>query len=64
MYVCIYMNFVNCYTTKIYIYIYIYIYIRGVTVHKMHGSFRYDRVVSPFGMFSIRGGGKLEIFLF
>ncbi len=39
-----------------YIYIYIYIYIRGVTVHKIHGSVRYDTVVSRFGMFSIRGG--------
>ncbi len=43
---------------------------RGVTVHKIHGSVRYDTVVSRFGMFSIRGGGvigyvvMLEIFLF
>ncbi len=43
----------------------IYIYIRGVTVHKIHGSVRYDTVVSRFGMFSIRGAGAmLEIFLF
>ncbi len=41
----------------IYIYIYIYIYIRGVTVHKIHGSVRYDTVVSWFGTFPIRGGG-------
>ncbi len=48
-------------------FIYIYIYIRGVTVHKIHGSVRYDTVVSRFGMFSIRGAGQvamLEIFLF
>ncbi len=43
---------------------------RGVTVHKIHGSVRYDTVVSRFGMFSIRGRGNwlyvamLEIFLF
>ncbi len=37
----------------------IYIYIRGVTVHKIHGSVRYDTVVSRFGMFSIRGAGQL-----
>ncbi len=43
-----------------YIYIYIYIYMnnRGVTVHKIHGSFRYDTVVSRFSSFSIRGGGR------
>ncbi len=41
------------------IYIYIYIYIRGVTVHKIHGSVRYDTVVSWFGTFSIRGAGQL-----
>ncbi len=34
-------------------------YIRGVTVHKIHGSVRYDTVVSRFGMFSIRGAGQL-----
>ncbi len=34
-------------------------YIRGVTVHKIHGSVRYDTVVSRFGPFSIRGGGGL-----
>ncbi len=50
--------------------IYIYIYIRGITVHKIHGSVRYDTVVSRFCMFSIRGGraigyvAMLEIFLF
>ncbi len=50
--------------------IFIYIYIRSVTVHKFHSSIRYDKVVSRFGMFSIRGGGAigyvtmLEIFLF
>ncbi len=27
-------------------------------VHKMYGSVRYDRVVSRFGTFSIRGRGK------
>ncbi len=32
---------------------------RGVTVHKIHGSVRYDTVVSRFGMFSIRGGGAM-----
>ncbi len=32
---------------------------RGVTVHKIHGSVRYDTVVSRFGMFSIRGAGQL-----
>ncbi len=39
---------------------------RGVTVHKIHGSVRYDTVVSRFGMFSIRGRGiaMLELFLF
>ncbi len=49
----------------------IFIYIRSVTVHKFHSSIRYDKVVSRFGMFSIRGGGgaigyiaMLEIFLF
>ncbi len=31
-------------------------YIRGVTVHKIHSSVRYDTVVSRFGTFSIRGG--------
>ncbi len=47
------------YIYYIYIYIiYIYIYIRGVTVHKIHGSVRYDTVVSRFGMFSIRGAGN------
>ncbi len=30
------------------------IYIRGVTVHKIHGSVRYDTVVSRFGTFSIQ----------
>ncbi len=44
------INFIN--------YIYIYIYIRGVTVHKIHGSVRYDTVVSRFGMFLIGGGGN------
>ncbi len=34
-------------------------YIRGVTVHKIHGSVRYDTVVSRFGTFSIRGGNWL-----
>ncbi len=34
-----------------YIFIYIYIYIRGVMVHKIHGSIRYDTVVSRFGTF-------------
>ncbi len=29
---------------------------RGVTVQKIHGSVRYDTVVSRFGTFSIRGG--------
>ncbi len=33
--------------------------IRGVTFHKIHGSVRYDTVVSRFGMFSIRGAGQL-----
>ncbi len=41
---------VNC--TYIYIYVQ-YIYIKGVTVHKIHGSVRYDTVVSRFG--SARG---------
>ncbi len=36
-----------------------YIGTRGVTVHKIHGSVRYDTVVSRFGMFSIRGAGQL-----
>ncbi len=27
-------------------------------VHKIHGSVRYDTVVSRFGMFSIRGRGN------
>ncbi len=36
----------------------IYIYIRGVTVHKLHGSVRYDTVMSRFGTFSIRGRGN------
>ncbi len=45
------------------------IFIRGVTDYKIHGSVRYDTVVSRFGTFSIRGGGivyvaMLEIFLF
>ncbi len=31
-------------------------YIRGVTVHKIHGSVWYDTVVSWFSMFSIWGG--------
>ncbi len=30
----------------------------GVTVHKIHGSVRYDTVVSRFGTFSIRGRGN------
>ncbi len=43
--------------------------IKGVMVHKIHGSVRYDRVVSRFGMFSIRGGGNrlrpnVGVFLF
>ncbi len=48
----------------IYIYIYIYIYMnnRGVTVHKIHGSFRYDTVVSRFSSFSIRGGGGAIVY--
>ncbi len=33
-----------------------YFVVRGVTVHKIHGSVRYDTVVSRFGTFSIRGG--------
>ncbi len=33
------------------------IFIRGVTDYKIHGSVRYDTVVSRFGTFSIRGGG-------
>ncbi len=37
--------------------IYLYIITRGVTVHKIHGSVRYDTVVSRFGMFSKRGWG-------
>ncbi len=45
-------------TTHIYTHIYTYIHIRGVTVHKIHSSVRYDTVVSRFGMFSIRGGGN------
>ncbi len=36
------------------------VYIRGVTVHKIHGSVRCDTVVSRFGMFSIRGAGQLS----
>ncbi len=32
--------------------------IRGVTVHKIHGSVRYDTVVSRFGMFSMQGAGN------
>ncbi len=45
-------------------------FFRGVTVHKIHGLVQYDRVVSRFGTFSIRGGGGAigyamsEIFLF
>ncbi len=35
------------------------IYILGVvTVHKIHGSVRYDTVVSQFDTFSIRGAGN------
>ncbi len=37
-------------------YVCMYVCFRGVTVHKIHGSVRYDTVVSRFGMFSIRGG--------
>ncbi len=29
-----------------------------VKVHKIHGSVRYDTVVSRFGTFSIRGAGR------
>ncbi len=54
MYIYIYIYVYVC----MYVYIYIYIYIRGVTVHKIHGSVRYDTVVSRFGMFSIRGRGN------
>lgn len=39
--------------------IYIYIYIRGAMVSKIHGSVRYDAVVSLFGTFSIQGAGQL-----
>ncbi len=31
---------------------------RGVTVHKIHGSVRYDTVVSRLGTFLIRRGGN------
>ncbi len=44
--------------------IYIYIYIRGVTVHKIYCSVRYDTVVSRFSMFSIQGAGQLVTFTF
>ncbi len=44
------------------------IQIRGVTVHKMHGSVRYDTVVSRFGTFSIqqkeRNSREIELILF
>ncbi len=50
--------YIYIYIYNIYIYIILYIYIRGVTVHKIHGSVRYDTVVSRFGMFSIRGAGR------
>ncbi len=36
-----------------------HVYNRGVMVHKIHGSVRYDTVVSRFGMFSIQGAGQL-----
>ncbi len=32
---------------------------RGVTVHKIQGTVRYDAVVSRFGTFSRRGAGQL-----
>ncbi len=35
------------------------VFTRGVTVHKIHGSVRYNTVVSRFSMFSIAGVGKL-----
>jgi len=38
----------------IYIYLYVYIYIRGVTVHKIPSSVRYNAM--GVSMFSIRGG--------
>ncbi len=41
------------------VFVCVYIHIRGVTVHKIHGSVRYDTVVSRFGMFLIRGAGQL-----
>ncbi len=34
------------------------LYNRGVMVHKIHSSVRYDKVVSWFGTFSIRGRGN------
>ncbi len=43
------------YILYIYIYIYIYYYIRGVvTVHKIHGSVRYDTVVSQLASLFIK----------
>ncbi len=33
--------------------------IRGVTVHKIHGSVRYDTEMSRFGSFSIQGAGQM-----
>ncbi len=33
---------------------------KGITVHKIHSSVRYDTVVSQFGTFSIRGGNWLR----
>ncbi len=50
-----------------YIYIYIYIYIRGVTVHKIHGSVHSGvtvRYVFDMGGGAIGYIAMLEIFLF
>ncbi len=41
----------------IYIYMYIYIYIRGVTVHKIPGSVRYNTMVSVCFLYG--GAGQL-----
>ncbi len=40
------------------------VYISGVTVHKIHGLFRCDTVVSRFGMGVIGYVAMLEIFMF
>ncbi len=48
-----------CVRVRVHVRVRVCVCIRGVTVHKIPGSVRYDTVVSRFGTFSIWGGGNL-----